>query len=101
MEKFLIFNFPNRLSVRKAGKEKKQRILHRFCQNVKSTLLSFSKADAKVELLETTNKYIKRFFKRNKKEIGKSLIQTGVVKHNIGNGHEQKEGGHLIIYART
>ena len=52
-----------------------------FCQNVKVSLLSFSKADAKVEDLLISAKYIYPFFITFHKLFCNSLINKDVIEH--------------------
>ena len=61
-EVFFYFSFSSSSLLSKGRLKETYSLLHRFCQNVKLSLLSFSKADAKVHDLLIRTKYIYHFF---------------------------------------
>ena len=68
-----------------------------FCQNVKVSLPSFPKADAKVGLLAIHAKYIYHFFITFHELFYNSLIDKHVVEHNFSKiMYKETEGIHYI-----
>ena len=82
-EVFFYFSFLSSSLLSKGRKKKNALRLHRLCQNVKLSLLSFSKADAKVHDLSIRAKHIYHFFTLKMKLFCNTLIDKGVVEHNF------------------
>ena len=70
-------------------------------QNVNLSLLSFSKADAKVEDFNIPTKYIFHFFLIFLKLFPNSLISKDVVEHKKSRKQADERKGHIIIYAHV